>query len=70
MVVDQDHLIRVPKLLKAHFLEFFRYKRDKYIMDHDTVHIYSHNISRLYFFAGIMLYDLFNYCLSHCILPL
>ena len=34
MVIDQNNLVRIPQLLKAHLLKFFRYNGIKYIMDH------------------------------------
>ena len=65
MIVDQYHLIRIPKLLKSHFFKFFRHKRNKDIMDHNPVHIYGYNVSRFYFTAQIAAYDFFNDSLSH-----
>ena len=46
MVIDQNNLVRIPQLLKAHLLKFVRYKRNKDIMDHHSVNIDRHDIAR------------------------
>lgn len=70
VIVDQNDLVRIPQLFKAHFFKFFSHERNKNVVDHDAVHIYDRDIARLYGLSGIMFNDFLNYCLSHCILPL
>ena len=70
MVIDQNNLVRIPQLLKAHLLKFFRYKRNKDIMDHHPVHIDRHDIARLYCLACIMSDNFFNDRLAHYFSPL
>ena len=48
VVIDQNHLVRIPQLLKSHLFKFFSDKRDKDVVDHDAVHINGYNIARLY----------------------
>ena len=65
VVVDQNDLIRIPQLFKAHLFKFLRHERNKNVVDHDAVNIYGHDITRLYRPAGVMFNDLLNYSLSH-----
>ena len=68
MVVDQDYLIRIPESGESHFLKFISHKRNKNIMNHDSVYIDGHDISRFYCFANIISDNLLNNCLAHFLL--
>ena len=69
MVIDQNNLVRIPQLLKAHLLKFVRYKRNKDIMDHHSVNIDRHDIARLYCFACVMSDNFLNDRLTHYFSP-
>ena len=69
MVIDQNNFVRIPEFLKAHLLEFVRYKRNKDIMDHHSVNIDRHDIARLYCFACVMSDNFLNDRLTHYFSP-
>ena len=69
MIIDQHDFIRIPKLCKSHLFELLCNKRNENIVDHHSVHIYSHDISRFYRFSHIISDNLLNNCLAHLLLP-
>ena len=65
VIINQNHFIRIMKLCKSHLLKFICYKRNENIMDHASVNINCHDISRLYCLSCIMSDNLFNNRLAH-----
>ena len=57
MVVDEDHLVRVPQLFEAHFFEFLCYKWNENIVNHDPVHIYGDDLTRFYMVGTDIFFD-------------
>ena len=66
MVIDQDYLVRVPELGKAHLLKFVLDEGDENVVDHHPVHIDGDNIAAFGVCdAGIPAQQFFNECRSH-----
>ena len=66
MVVDQNHLVRIPELCKAHLFEFVSHEGNKDIVDHDSVYVSGHNVSGFDIrYAGVVFQDFFNNCIAH-----
>ena len=66
MVVDQNYLVRVPELCKAHLFKFIRHKGNKDIVDHDSVHVGGNNITGFDIAdASVVFQDLFNNSIAH-----
>ena len=66
MIIDQDHLIRIPDFRKSHLFKFFHNKGNHNIIQHHPVRMNRYDFSRPYTrSADIPGNDFFNDCLSH-----